>query len=61
MTSSLEDIKIRRLQALTGERSLTLVLPKQSTLLDNMQLLKLEAKIDSLSEGYMSDENKEVA
>jgi hypothetical protein len=32
MTSSpenIEDIKIRRLQALTGERSLTLVFPKQ--------------------------------
>ena len=32
MTSNLEnvtDIKIRRLQALTGERSLTLVFPKQ--------------------------------
>lgn len=33
---------------------------EQITLLDNTQLLKLEAKIDSLSEGYMSDENKEA-
>lgn len=35
MTSSddnTEDIKIRRLQALTGERSLTLVFPKQFAL-----------------------------
>jgi hypothetical protein len=28
--------------------------------LDEMQLLSLEAKIDSLSQGYMSDENKQA-
>src|SRR5215469_3320010 len=33
---------------------------EQIALLDNMQLLNTEAKIDSLSEGYMSDENKET-
>lgn len=33
---------------------------EQIELLDNMELLKLEAKINFLSEGYMSDENKEA-
>ncbi len=31
----------------------------QITILDEMQLLQLEAKIDSLSQGYMLDENKQ--